>query len=90
MSIESESRFYRIKLSKSKRNKLIKQLLSFDCYIMDADKLNEMLVNGIIQSAKETKTKSTGMKSGKKVPLWNNDCSEAIKVRNGVFRKLKK
>lgn len=35
---------------------------------MDADKLNEMLVNEMIQSAKETKPKSTGTKSGKKVP----------------------
>lgn len=56
----------------------------------NVDEFNERVVTAVIKSANESIPKSSGCRSKKNMPWWDEDCRQAIKVRNRAFRLLKK
>lgn len=53
------------------------------------DVINDNIIAGIIGGASQTIPNGTGNNTKKLVPLWSEECKEAVKSRNRAFKLLK-
>ena len=56
----------------------------------DVEVFNDEVVSAIIQAAEASIPKSAGRGTRKSVPWWNEECSEAIKVRNKAYKQVRR
>ena len=54
----------------------------------DVDELNKGVVTAVIKSTNESIPKASGCRKEKNMPWCDENCRQAIRLRNGVFRLL--
>ena len=57
---------------------------------LSVDRINSILVEGVMGAAEKAIYRSKGGRKGKIVPWWDDKCREAIKDRNRAFRRVKR